>query len=158
MTVYPQLSFLVIGITALTLAWVAVTDLRQFKIRNEPGSGPGGTLFRLCARVRPMGHDALEFGLRGAGSCRPRLRLFPEQIGGGDMKLLAVAFLWTGPFWAAPFVVLMVVFIGVHYVAAKLKWVAVERSALGERIPLAPSVAAGLIATFALGGMAPLTG
>ena len=45
-----------------------------------------------------------------------------QQIGGGDLKLLAVAFLWTGPWFAAPFVILLLIFTGAYYVAAKI-WI-----------------------------------
>jgi prepilin peptidase CpaA len=158
MTVFPQLSFLVIGITSVTLAWVAVTDLRQFKIRNELVLVLAGLYFVYALVSGRWVTMHWNLGFAALVLICLAYAYSQEQIGGGDMKLLTVAFLWTGPFWAVPFVLLLVVFIGVHYVAAKLKWVAVDRSALGERIPLAPSVAAGLIATFALGGMAPLIG
>ncbi len=45
-----------------------------------------------------------------------------QQIGGGDLKLLAVAFLWTGPWFAAPFVILLLIFTGAYYVAARV-WI-----------------------------------
>src|SRR6202020_571451 len=65
-----------------------------------------------------------------------------RQIGGGDLKLLAVAFLWTGPWFAAPFVILLLIFTGAYYVAVRLGFAAAQRTAVGLRIPLAPSLAA----------------
>ena len=44
-------------------------------------------------------------------------------MGGGDVKILAVAFLWTGMSGALIFAVLLAVFSSVHAVAAKLGWV-----------------------------------
>jgi prepilin peptidase CpaA len=79
-----------------------------------------------------------------------------NKMGGGDIKLLAVAFLWTGPWAVLPFALLLLVFIGVHYLAARLGWAAAEKSPAGLRIPLAPSVAGALIGTFALGFVAAL--
>ena len=35
MTVYPIVSLWILVLTALTLFWVALTDLREFKVRNE---------------------------------------------------------------------------------------------------------------------------
>jgi Flp pilus assembly protein protease CpaA len=35
MTDYPTVSLWILVITAATLFWVALTDLREFKVRNE---------------------------------------------------------------------------------------------------------------------------
>jgi prepilin peptidase CpaA len=80
-----------------------------------------------------------------------------HQIGGGDLKLLAVAFLWTGPWFAAPFVVLLLIFTSAYYVAARFGFAAARRTEAGLRIPLAPSLAAALIGALALGFIAPNT-
>ena len=98
-----------------------------------------------------LGFAALAFSLS-------RLRLFSGTDRRRRHEVANVAFSVDGAVLGCAAFVLLVVFIGVHYVAAKLKWVAVDRSALGERISACASVAAGLIATFALGGMAPLIG
>ena len=45
-----------------------------------------------------------------------------QHIGGGDLKLLTVAFLWTGPWLAVPFVVLLLIFTVAYYVAAGSVW------------------------------------
>jgi prepilin peptidase CpaA len=78
-----------------------------------------------------------------------------QQIGGGDLKLLTVAFLWTGPWLAAPFVILLLAFTLVYYFAARLGFAAARRTSAGLRIPLAPSLAGALIGVFALGLLAP---
>ncbi len=78
-----------------------------------------------------------------------------QRIGGGDLKLLTVAFLWTGPWLAAPFVILLLMFTIVYYVAAKLGFAAARRTSAGLRIPLAPSLAGALIGVFALGLIGP---
>jgi prepilin peptidase CpaA len=74
-----------------------------------------------------------------------------RQIGGGDLKLLAVAFLWSGPRFAAPFAILLLIFTGAYYVAARLGLVAAKRTESGLPIPLAPSLAGALIGALALG-------
>ena len=78
-----------------------------------------------------------------------------QQMGGGDLKLLAAAFLWTGPWNALPFAILLLVFVGVHYATVQLGWAAAQQSGARLRIPLAPAVAGALIGTFALGFTAP---
>jgi Flp pilus assembly protein protease CpaA len=72
--------------------------------------------------------------------------------GGSDVKILAVAFLWTGLSGAPPFAILLALFSSVHGLAAKLNWAKSQDSSSGggRRIPLAPSIAAALIFTFVL--------
>ena len=78
-------------------------------------------------------------------------------MGGGDVKLLAVAFLWTGPWAALPFAILLLIFVGVHVLAARVGWAVVQRNEMGkQRIPLAPAIAAALIGTFMLGFLKPI--
>ncbi len=72
-------------------------------------------------------------------------------LGGGDVKILAVAFLWTGLSAALPFAILLALFCSVHALAAKLGWVPSQTIDGGRRrIPSAPSVAAALICIFIL--------
>jgi prepilin signal peptidase PulO-like enzyme (type II secretory pathway) len=60
------------------------------------------------------------------------------RMGGGDVKILAVAFLWTGLSGALAFAVLL----ALHGLAAKLGWVKSQVTDRGRRrIPFAPSVA-----------------
>ena len=44
-------------------------------------------------------------------------------MGGGDLKLLTVAFLWTGTHCVLPFLIVLVIFASLHTLAAKLDWV-----------------------------------
>jgi prepilin peptidase CpaA len=72
-------------------------------------------------------------------------------MGGGDVKILAVAFLWTGLSGALAFAVLLALFSALHSFVAKWGWVKSQVTASGHRrIPFAPSVAAALIGTFML--------
>src|SRR5271166_3457287 len=73
-----------------------------------------------------------------------------QHIGGGDLKLLTVAFLWTGPWLAAPFVILLLIFVLIYYLAARLGFAAARPTSAGLRIPLAPSLAGALIGVFAV--------
>jgi Flp pilus assembly protein protease CpaA len=50
-------------------------------------------------------------------------------MGGGDVKILAVAFLWTSLFGALPFAILLAMFSGLHSIAAKF-WRSKTRSPL----------------------------
>jgi prepilin signal peptidase PulO-like enzyme (type II secretory pathway) len=77
-------------------------------------------------------------------------------MGGGDVKILAVAFLWTGIWCAFVFAVLMAIFAMVQVAAAKFGWLKVQKVGEQKRIPLAPSVAGALIICFMLGCLQPL--
>jgi prepilin peptidase CpaA len=153
--VYPTLSLWILLLTAATLFWVALTDLREFKVRNEFVAILAGLylLHALCsgAWVSMQWNFAFALLMLLGGTYAYSL----GQIGGGDLKLLAVAFLWTGPWFAAPFVVLLLIFTAAYYVAARFGFAAAQRTAAGLRIPLAPSLAGALIGALALGFITP---
>jgi len=155
MTVYPMISLWILVLTAVTLFWVALTDFREFKVRNEL------VAILVClyvvyalfsgAWVSMQWNFAFVLLMLAGGAYAYSL----QQIGGGDLKLLTVAFLWTGPWMAAPFVILLLAFTLVYYFAARLGFAAARRTSAGLRIPLAPSLAGALIGVFALGLLAP---
>jgi prepilin peptidase CpaA len=132
----------------LQAAW---TDLREYKIRNELILALAG-LFVLYAVLTGRWAD-LRWDIAFAAVMFVVMLVFYSLgwIGGGDVKILAVAFLWTGLSGALPFAILLALFSGVHTFAAKLGWLKSEVTDSGRRrIPFAPSVAAALIATFVL--------
>jgi prepilin peptidase CpaA len=153
--VYPMLSLWILALTAVTLFWVALTDLREFKVRNEFVAILAGLFVAHAlssgAWVSMQWNFAFALLMLAAGAYAYSL----QQIGGGDLKLLAVAFLWTGPWFAAPFVVLLLIFTGAYYVAARFGFAAAKETAAGLRIPLAPPLAGALIGALALGLVAP---
>jgi prepilin peptidase CpaA len=151
MTAYPLVSLWILVLAAATLFWAALTDLREFKVRNELVAilaclYVAYALFSGGWASMPWNFGFALLMLIG-GAYAYSLR----QIGGGDLKLLTVAFLWTGPWRAAPFVVLLLIFTIIYYLAAKLGLAAAQRTPAGLRIPLAPSLAGALIGVFALG-------
>jgi prepilin peptidase CpaA len=151
MTAHSQVSLWILVVTSATLVWVALTDFREFRIRNELVLVLAGLYFvdaLLAGRWISIPWN-VGFALLMLAGMTYAYSL--EKMGGGDLKLLAVAFLWTGPWAVVPFAILLLICTGLHYVAVRLGWAAAEKTPLGLRIPLAPSVAGALIATFALG-------
>ena len=155
MPVYPIVSLWILVLTAVTLFWVALTDMREFKIRNELVVILGClyVVYALVSGAWASMQWNFAFALLTLAGGIYAYSL--QHIGGGDLKLLTVAFLWTGPWLAAPFVVLLLMFVVIYYVAAKLGFAAARRTSAGLRIPLAPSLAGALIAVVALGLVGP---
>jgi Flp pilus assembly protein protease CpaA len=155
MTSHPQVSLWILALASATLFWAALTDFRNFKIRNEAVLALAA-LYPLYAIASgqlssvPWNAGFAILMLAGMG-----YMYATAKMGGGDFKLLTVAFLWTGPWLVAPFAALLLIFALIHYSAVRFGWAAADKSGGAWRIPLAPSVAAALIGTFALGFVAP---
>ena len=88
------------ALTAATLFWVALTDLREFKVRNEFVAILAGLFLAHALAsgewVSMQWNVGFALLMLAGGAYAYSL----QQIGGGDLKLLAVAFLWTGPWFA----------------------------------------------------------
>jgi len=147
----PAWAYFVLVVTSALLLQAAWTDLREYKIRNELILALAG-LFVLYAVL--IGHWAdLKWDVAFAALMSVVLLAFYSLgwMGGGDVKILAVAFLWTGLSGALPFAVLLALFSSAHSIAAKFGWVKSQVTASGHRrIPFAPSVGGALICTFVL--------
>ena len=145
------LTQIVLLITATTLFYMAMTDLREFKIRN-PLVVVLACLFGIYAFL--SGTWVTAYWNVGFALVMFIVMLFfysRNWLGGGDVKILTVAFLWVGIRYALPFTLLLMIFAVIHVVLAeKLKWAAVRHTEGRARIPFAPSIAAALIGVFAL--------
>ena len=155
MTGYPQASLWILVLTSATLFWVALTDFRKFTIPNEAVIVLAVNYFLFALVSGRWASVPWNIGFAALMLAGMIYTYITYKMGGGDLKLLAVAFLWTGPWLVAPFAVLLLIFVGIHYLAARFGWTAAQRTPAGLRIPLAPSVAGALISTFALGFVAP---
>lgn len=153
---HPLVSLEILGIAAVTLCWMAITDFREFRIRNEQILVLAALYFAFALASGTWTSMPWNIGFAALVGAIAVYAYSLQQMGGGDMKLLTVAALWIGPGGAVPFSVLLIVFVMLHYGAARLGWVASKRSAAGVRLPLAPSVAAALLGVFALGLFAPV--
>ena len=133
MTAYSTPSLWILVLTAATLFWVSLTDLREFKVRNEL------VVILAClylvhallsgAWVSMQWNVAFALLMLASGTYAYSL----QQIGGGDLKLLTVAFLWTGPWLAGPFVILLLMFTVIYYAAAKFGFAAARHTPSGLR-------------------------
>jgi prepilin peptidase CpaA len=155
MTSHPQISLWILLLTSAALFWAALTDFRKYKIPNGAIVVLALNYFLYALVSGNWASVPWNIGFAALMVAGMLYAYSLHKMGGGDLKLLAVAFLWTGPWSVAPFTILLLVFMGGHYLAARFGWAAAERTLAGLRIPLAPAVAGALIGTFALGLVAP---
>jgi len=148
-------SQIVLVLTGAALFYVAFTDLKHYKIRNELILILTG-LFFLHA-VLSGRWTTLPWNL-GFAAILFAIMLYPysmKMMGGGDLKLLTVAILWVGPFCALPFALFLLLFAGIHALAVKFKLVEAKATGKRQSVAFAPSVAAALISTFLIGCLRP---
>ena len=143
----------VLLVTVAALFYAACIDLRHYKISNELILLLIGLFFLYSLFSDRWTTLAWNLGL-AAGIFLFLIYSYSRHwMGGGDVKILAVAFLWVGIECALLFVSLLLLFVSLHAATAKLGWVAAQQndSDTRLRIPFAPSIAASLIATILLG-------
>lgn len=143
---------IVLVVTMAVLLYVAFIDLKHYKISNELNLLLIGLFVLHVFLSDRWTNAAWNIGL-AAGVFLFLIYFYSRHwIGGGDIKILPVAFLWTGIECAFLFVLLLLLFVFLHTVAAKFGWMESRRDDDSrQRIPFAPSIAAALIATILLG-------
>ena len=154
----PVLSQVVLVLTAAVLFYAAGTDLRQFKIPNELILVLAG-LFVVHAWLSGRWVSAhWNLALAAVMFCAMLFFYARNWLGGGDVKILTVGFLWVGPDCALIFTLLLTLFAMLELVAARLDWIKVKQAGDGrKRVPFAPAVAGALIACFMLGCLRPVS-
>ena len=144
------LDSLVLILTVATLFYAGLADLTEYKIRNE-------LIFVLLGLF--LVHAVLSgrwsviywnFGFAIIVFCVAFYFYSKKMMGGGDVKILTVAFLWAGVECALPLATLLLVFVVIHTLVAKLGWMKVQRVDGRIWIAFAPSIAAALIGTLIL--------
>jgi prepilin peptidase CpaA len=150
------LSQVVLVITSCLLFYVGLTDLKEYRIRNELVLVLAGLFFLYAAL---SGRWVTIHWNIGFALLMFLIMLFAytkNLMGGGDLKILTVAFLWVGVDCALLFSVLLFVFAALHTLAAKRGWLGAQTVDGRVRIAFAPAVAGALIGTFLLGCLEPL--
>ena len=146
----------VLLLTGGLLFYMALTDLKHFKIRNE---------FVLVLAALFILHAFISgrwvimqwnFGFALLLSLIMFYFYLKNMMGGGDLKLLTVALLWVGPFCALPFALFLLLFVCIHIAAVKLKLIEARVVSGKDWIAFAPSVAAALISVFIAGCVRPV--
>jgi Flp pilus assembly protein protease CpaA len=144
------LAHTVLVITAAVLLYAAWNDLQNYRIPNELIMVLGG-LFVVHAILSGRWVE-IHWNIAFAFLMFLIMLFFyiRKKMGGGDLKLLTVGFLWVGYACALPFTIFLLVFALVHAIIVKMGIVKAI-GADGRRVPFAPTIAAALIGVFMLG-------
>lgn len=141
----------ILAALAACLAFVAIDDLRAFRIRNE---AVALLLALSIAHVLLAGGGAMEM-LARLVFCAVMFGIFVAayatgMMGGGDTKLLGVALLWIGPDGAVPFALLLL--LGAALVGLLVRVGLVSSRSAGRRtlIPFGPVIAVAWLVTAAV--------
>jgi len=142
-------------VTGAVLFYVALTDLKHYKIHNEFILILLG-LFLLHVIVSGRwGTLPWNFGFAAFLFLAMLYAYSRNMMGGGDLKLLTVAILWVGPFCALPFALFLLLFVVIHAVAVKFKLLEAKAVGKQQSVAFAPSIAAALISVFIIGCVRP---
>ena len=147
------LSNAVLLLAAAILFYAAVTDLKYFIIRNELIAILGFLFFAHIALTGRWKNIPENIGLALVIFMFLLLFYLRRWVGGGDVKLLTVAFLWAGLENAFVFSILLCIFAALHTLVVKLG--SAGAAQVGQRdgrtrIAFAPSIAAALIGVWML--------
>ncbi|MDJ1159208.1 prepilin peptidase [Chelatococcus sp. SYSU_G07232] len=128
------------------LVFVLIDDLKNYRIRNDVVVALF-VLFLLWAALRAnlallASHTAFALVLFAILA----LMYGRGLMGGGDVKLLGVSFLWLGPEGALPFALLMCGFTLLYWAGARLKLLPSHRVGSRTRVPFGPCIALAWIA------------
>ena len=140
----------VLVITAAVLFYAAWNDLRRHRIPNELVAVLAG-LFVVHAILSGR-WTGMHWNIAFAFLMFLVMLVFyiRKTMGGGDLKLLTVGFLWAGYACALPFAIFLLLFALIHAFLIKKRIV----KAIGDdgrHVAFAPAIAAALIGIFMLG-------
>jgi prepilin peptidase CpaA len=148
-------AYLIVAVAIATLIYAAVTDLRSFTIKN---------LLVLFLILLYLLHAAITWRwtqvpadlILAAVIFLIGLVFYAfGTLGGGDVKLLTVAFLWVGMRGALPLAALLAIFSLLFAVAGLAGWIKTRNVGNRRRMAFAPAIAGALAGAFLLGEVQP---
>jgi prepilin peptidase CpaA len=138
------MNWIAIAPALILLVWIAVHDIRHYRISNV-SVALLAAFFLLHVAVNGRG-DLLPSHFLLAGFLLA-VMILPFQfgwMGGGDVKVLAVAFLWTGLHCALFFALVLFAATTIHAVLAWCGALTSRESGARRKIPFGPAAALAL--------------
>jgi prepilin peptidase CpaA len=143
-------AFLISFALGTALIFVILDDLKNFRIRNEAVIFMA-VLFLADAITRGQYHDTLAHLSFGGIMFLLIIAIYAlGMMGGGDAKLLAVAFLWLGVGAATIFSALLLILTLVYWLGAYARVFPKQIVAGRMKIPYGPAIASAWLLTAAL--------
>jgi prepilin peptidase CpaA len=141
----------IIAIACAVLFYVAFADLQNYKIKNELVMLLAA-LYGAYVFATGTWSEALTHVMVAALIFVVMLVFYSYGLlGGGDVKLLTVAFLWVGKDCALLFAVVMLAITGVHAGLVYLRVLGAQMINGRRRIAYAPAIAGALVVVFGSG-------
>ncbi len=140
-----MIEVMILAALAALLAFVVVDDLRNFRIRNDAVLALA-LLYLASTFLSGHSREALAHAAFAAVMTAGVLVFYAKGVmGGGDVKLLGVAFLWLGIEKAFVFCLLLLGFSLAYAALAKLGALPRKLVSARARIPFAPCICAAWI-------------
>ena len=142
---------LIIVFASCVLLFVAFADLQNYKIKNENVLLLGALYFIYAFTSGTWNAIPYHLGIAVLIFVILLVCYSYGMLGGGDVKLLTVAFLWTGRDCALLFAIVMLVITGVHTGLVYLGLLSAQTVKGRQRIAYAPAIAGALVVVFVSG-------
>jgi prepilin peptidase CpaA len=145
----PMIEAVILAAVAALLTFVVVDDLRNLRIRNEAVVALA-LLFLFDTVLTGHYREGLAHAAFAAVMTSLILVFYAKGVmGGGDVKLLGVAFLWLGTEHSFVFSLLLLVFTLAYALLGKLGALPRQMVAARAKIPFGPSIGAAWLLTAA---------
>jgi prepilin peptidase CpaA len=141
----------IIAITCSVLFYVAFADLHNYKIKNELVLLLAALYFVYVFATGTWNEALLHIGVASLIFLVMLVSYSYGLLGGGDVKLITVAFLWVGMDRAFLFAVVMLAIAGFHTGLVYLGILGAQTVNGRRRIAYAPAIAGALVVVFGSG-------
>jgi prepilin peptidase CpaA len=142
---------LIITISSCVLLFVTFDDIQNYRIKNEHVLLLAVLYFIYVFITGTWGDVPYHLGIATLIFIVLLVCYNYGMLGGGDVKLLTVAFLWTGKDCALLFAIVMLAITGVHAGLVYLGLLRAQTVKGRQRIPYAPAIAGALVVVFVSG-------
>jgi len=141
----------IVAITCCVLFYVASADLQNYKIKNELVLLLAALYFIYVFATGRWSEVPSHIGVASLIFLVMLVCYSYGLLGGGDVKLLTVAFLWVGADFTFLFAVVMLAITGVHAGLVYLGLLGAQTINGRKRIAYAPAIAGALVVVFGSG-------
>jgi prepilin peptidase CpaA len=141
----------IVAITSCVLFWVAFAGLQNYKIKNELVLLLAALYFIYVFATGRWNELSSHIIVAAAIFLLMLVFYSYRLLGGGDVKLLTVAFLWVGKDCALLFAAVMLAITGVHAGLVYLDILGAQTINGRKRIAYAPAIAGALVVVFGSG-------